>query len=104
MKPLKRKLSQSFNNAIIKYFAYKSKSESDLEHADKIVDAIFDELEKILITKTHTSQKVQYRNSKDLKRFIIENHTVFFRIDLAKEELQVMYFVASKRVKKNLTR
>ena len=43
MKPLKRKLSQSFNNAIIKYFAYKSKSESDIKHADKIVDAVFNE-------------------------------------------------------------
>lgn len=67
-----------------------------------VIDTIVEQLKKIQVERKHLSQKVQYRNSKNLQRFVVEKHTIFFRIDLQKEELQVMYFVASKRVKKKL--
>lgn len=101
-KPLKLKPSRSFENAIVSYFVYKSGSLEDIEYAKDIIDQVNEELKKIQKERKHLSQIVQYRNSKNLQRFIINNHTIFFRIDLKKEELQIMYFVASKRVKKKL--
>jgi|SRR5690554_3032325 len=103
-KPLRLKPSLSFEKAVISYFVFKSKNLKDIEHAKSIIDRINGELKEIQINKKHLSQKVHYRNSKNLQRFIIEKHTVFFRIDLQKEELQVMYFVPAKRVKKKLTK
>lgn len=89
---------------MIGYFVYKSKNLEDIEHAKSIIDQVNRKLKEIQINKKHLSQKVHYRNSKNLQRLIIEKHTIFFRIDLQKEELQVMYFVTSKRVKKKLTK
>lgn len=100
MNTLKLRSSISFENAITDYYAYKSKSKKDILHADRVLDVVFDILNKIQVDKKHLSQLVQYRNSKNLQRFTVEKHTIFFRIDLKKNELQVMYFVASTRIKK----
>lgn len=102
MKKLKLRLSISFKKAITDYYSYKSKTKRDILHADKVFDTIFDEFYKIQVNKKHLSRKVQYRNSKNLQRFVVNKHTIFFRIDLDKNELQVMYFVPSKRVKNPL--
>lgn len=99
--PLKIELSLSYKKAVSNYEVYKL-SKNEVVHFLGVIDLIVKELKKIQTTRKHLSQKVQYRNSKNLQRFIIENHTVFFRIDLEKEELQVMYFVASKRIKRKL--
>lgn len=101
MPSLKTKLSKSFIKSIESYKIYKSTSANETLHYISKIRKIYEALDKIAVDKKHLSRKVNYRNSKGLQYFVIEQHAVFFKI--TSTELQVKYFVATKRIKKNLT-
>lgn len=100
MQLLTIKLSKSFENAFDKYAIFKSTKALETLHLIEKTYKIEERLEQIATIKKHTSRKVSYRNSKNIHYFIIEKHAVLFRI--TKTELQVLYFVAAKRIKKTL--
>lgn len=97
MQYLSIKLSKSFVNAIQDYQVYKNTSAEETLHYISKIEKIRKQLIKIATEKKHLSKKVQYRNSKQLQYFIIEQHVVFFKITTT--QLQVKYFVAVKRIK-----
>lgn len=98
MQYLSIKLSKSFIKAIQDYQVYKNTSIEETLHYIAKIEKIRKQLIKIATEKKHLSKKVQYRNSKQLQYFIIEQHAVFFKITAT--QLQVKYFVAVKRIKK----
>lgn len=100
MQLLTIKLSKSFENAFEKYTIFKNTKALETLHLIEKTYKIEDRLEQIALHKKHSSRKVSFRNSKNTQYFTIEKHAVLFRI--TKTELQVLYFVAAKRIKKTL--
>lgn len=100
MLALKVRLSKAFISAFDNYEEYKKLCPEDFEHFISKLFEIRKKLDKIARTKKHLSKKVNYRNSKNLHYFVFQKHAVFFKI--TKTELQVKYFVATRRIKKDL--
>lgn len=95
----KLQYSKGFTNSIKKYFAYKVKQE-ELIHAKKKIKKIFQTLRTLGNESTVLSKKIDYGNSKDLHYFTVEKHTIMLKVK--PKSITVLYFVASKRIKKSI--
>jgi hypothetical protein len=91
--------SKSFKKQVEKYLIYKDSVQEKKQSFDKL-NTIYFEVEKISKLTTFPCKKVQYRNSKNLQYFVFQKHHILFK--LTSTHLQLMYFVASKRIKKSL--
>lgn len=92
--------SKLFLKSLNSYFQYKEKSMKDVLHAKFKYHAIINKVVEISKNPSPLSKKVNYRNSKNLNYFIFQKHHILFK--LTSNHLQLMYFVASKRIKKIL--
>jgi hypothetical protein len=91
--------SKTFKKQIVKYLIYKDKVDEE-KHSFNKLNHIYLKAEKIASSINFACKKVNYSNSKDLQYFIFQQHHILFK--LTPNHLQLMYFVASKRIKKSL--
>ena len=92
--------SKLFIKNLNSYFQYKEKSMGDVLHAKIKYQTIINKVVEISKMPNFPSKKANYRNSKNLHYFVFQKHHILFK--LTPTHLQLMYFVASKRIKKTL--
>lgn len=92
-------LGKQYLKALDSYYEFKAKK-IELLHAEKKVNTIRNTIKKIVNGELVLSKKVNYRNSKGLNYFVVEKHTIFFKVK--PRSINVLYFVPSLRIKTSM--